>query len=59
LGLVVDASCAPRGAKRRLFVGFIAPAWRVTLQAGVLGGLLYALLAYNGFFLRPPPMRRC
>ncbi len=27
--------------------------WRVTLQAGVLGGLLYALLAYNGFFFAP------
>jgi drug/metabolite transporter (DMT)-like permease len=27
--------------------------WRITLQAGVLGGLLYALLAYNGFFFAP------
>ncbi len=26
---------------------------RVTLQAGVLGGLLYAVLAYNGFFYAP------
>jgi drug/metabolite transporter (DMT)-like permease len=27
--------------------------WRVTVQAGVLGGLLYAVLAYNGFFYAP------
>jgi len=26
---------------------------RVTVQAGVLGGLLYAVLAYNGFFYAP------
>ena len=27
--------------------------WRQTWQAGLLGGLLYALLAYNGFFFAP------
>ena len=27
--------------------------WRVTVQAGVLGGLLYAVLAYSGFFYAP------
>ena len=27
--------------------------WRVTVQAGLLGGLLYAVLAYNGFFYAP------
>ncbi len=35
------------------FFGLSPLPWRVTLQAGLLGGLLYALLAYNGFFFAP------
>ena len=35
------------------FWGLSPLPWRVTLQAGLLGGLLYAVLSYNGFFFAP------
>jgi drug/metabolite transporter (DMT)-like permease len=42
-----------RGAGQSSLLGLSPLPWRVTLRVGLFGGLLYALLAYNGFVYAP------
>jgi drug/metabolite transporter (DMT)-like permease len=42
-----------RGERVGSLLGLSPLPWRVTVQAGFFGGLLYAVLAYAGFFFAP------
>jgi drug/metabolite transporter (DMT)-like permease len=53
MGVCLGAAFAHGGSWRGIFVRSLSLPWDITLRCGVFGGLLYAVMAYSGFFFAP------